>query len=44
VLVRLYIRESCAAQYRQVVLDKYLDRQEVEQAECKEGEERCNIC
>jgi hypothetical protein len=29
-LVRSYVGEGGAAQYRQVVLDRYLDRQEVE--------------
>jgi hypothetical protein len=42
--VQLYIRESSAAQCRQVVLDRYLDRQEVEQLGCEEGEEKCNVC
>jgi hypothetical protein len=42
--VQLYVRESSAARCRQVVLDRYLDRQEVEQLGCEEEEERCNIC
>ena len=29
---------------RQVVLDRYLNRQEKEQVVCKEREEKCNIC
>jgi hypothetical protein len=42
--VRLYIGESSAAQCRQVVLDRYLDRREVERLGCKEEEEGCNVC
>jgi hypothetical protein len=43
-LVQLYVRESGAAQCRQVVLDKYLDRREVERSGCKEEEEKYNVC
>jgi hypothetical protein len=41
--VQSYVGESGAAQCRQVVLDRYLDRRKVEQAEYKEGEERYNV-
>jgi hypothetical protein len=43
-LVRSYVGESSAAQCRRAVLDRYLDRQEAEQVECKKGEEMCNVC
>jgi superfamily II DNA helicase RecQ len=43
-LVRSYVGESGAARCRRVVLDGYLDRQEVERSRCEEGEERCNVC
>jgi superfamily II DNA helicase RecQ len=43
-LVRSYVGESGAARCRRVVLDGYLDRREVERAECEEGEERCDVC
>jgi hypothetical protein len=29
---------------RQVVLDRFLDRQETERVACEEGEEKCNVC
>jgi superfamily II DNA helicase RecQ len=42
-LVRSYVGESGAARCRRVVLDRYLDRREVEQSGCEEREERCNV-
>ena len=44
-LVRAYVEGTDkTATCRQVVLDRYLDRQEKEQVACKEGEEKCNVC
>jgi hypothetical protein len=44
-LVRAYVKgTNKTARCRQVVLDRYLDRQEEEQVVCKEGEEKCNVC
>jgi hypothetical protein len=42
--VQLYVGESSAAQCSWVVLDRYLDRQEVERLGCKEEEEGCDMC
>jgi superfamily II DNA helicase RecQ len=43
-LVRAYVSIDKTATCQQVVLDRYLDRQETEQVVCKEGEEKCNMC
>jgi hypothetical protein len=44
-LVRAYVEgTNKIATCRQVVLDRYLDRQEEEQVVCEEGEEKCNVC
>jgi RecQ family ATP-dependent DNA helicase len=43
-LVQSYVGESEATRCRRVVLDGYLDRQEVERVGCKEGEQRCDVC
>jgi hypothetical protein len=43
-LVRSYVGESGAGRCRRVVLDGYLDRQEVARSGCEEGEERCDVC
>ncbi|KAF2818587.1 hypothetical protein CC86DRAFT_308669 [Ophiobolus disseminans] len=43
-LVGSYVGESGATQCRRVVLDGYLDKREVERAECEEGEDRCDVC
>jgi superfamily II DNA helicase RecQ len=43
-LVQAYVSIDKRATCWQVVLDRYLDRQETERVVCKEGEEKCNAC
>ncbi|KAJ4347421.1 hypothetical protein N0V95_005470 [Ascochyta clinopodiicola] len=44
-LVQAYVKGiDKTATCRQVVLDRYLDRQEKEQVVCEEGEKKCNVC
>jgi Zn-finger nucleic acid-binding protein len=41
--VQAYVSIDKIVTCRQVVLDRYLDRQEAEQVVCKEGEKKCNV-